>query len=97
MQLGRGAWCLTHLFLSLTHNRLRAQTYLDCYIQTLLRILAECTCLDTTLSTADLGMKYDGTVTCPRDVRVAFVEQEPPMSGGTYKVCVCVRARSRGG
>jgi hypothetical protein len=31
-------------------------------------------------------MKYDGTVTCPRDVRVAFVEQEPPMSGGTLVV-----------
>jgi ATP-binding cassette subfamily F protein uup len=46
---------------------------------TLLRILAEETCLDSTLSTADRGMKWTGTVTSPRDVRVAFVEQEPPM------------------
>lgn len=46
---------------------------------TFLRILAEATCLDARLSTADLGMKFTGQVTCPRNVRVAFVEQEPPM------------------
>jgi hypothetical protein len=28
-------------------------------------------------------MKYTGVVTAPRDVRVAFVEQEPPMLPGT--------------
>lgn len=46
---------------------------------TLLKILAENTCLDHTTSTADEGMKYSGKVTSPRDVRVAYVEQEPPM------------------
>jgi ABC-type uncharacterized transport system YnjBCD ATPase subunit len=46
---------------------------------TFLRILAEATCLDARLSTADLGMKFTGKITCPRNVRVAFVEQEPPM------------------
>jgi ATPase subunit of ABC transporter with duplicated ATPase domains len=46
---------------------------------TFLRILAEATCLDARLSTADLGMKFTGQITCPRNVRVAFVEQEPPM------------------
>ena len=46
---------------------------------TFLRILAEATCLDARLSTADMGMKFTGKITCPRNVRVAFVEQEPPM------------------
>ena len=44
---------------------------------TLLRILAEQTCLDVTPSTADDGIKYTGQVTSPRSVRVAYVEQEP--------------------
>jgi ATP-binding cassette subfamily F protein uup len=43
---------------------------------TMLRILAENTCLDS----LDHGIKYTGKVTSPRDVRVAFVEQDPPMS-----------------
>lgn len=46
---------------------------------TFLRILAEATCLDARLSTADMGMKFSGQISCPRNVRVAFVEQEPPM------------------
>jgi ABC transport system ATP-binding/permease protein len=47
---------------------------------TLLRILAENTCLDnTSVDTADQGMKYTGRVTAPRTVRVAYVEQEPYM------------------
>ena len=50
---------------------------------TMLKILAECTCIDKKLmmDMADnFGMlKYTGQVTSPRDVRVAYVEQEPPM------------------
>lgn len=42
-----------------------------------MRILAESCCKDTTIDTDNLV--YSGTVTSPRDVRVAFVEQEPPM------------------
>jgi len=47
---------------------------------TLLRILAESTCgEDSFVDTSSEGMKYDGTVSSPRNLRVAFVEQEPPM------------------
>jgi ATP-binding cassette subfamily F protein uup len=46
---------------------------------TLLRILAETCCLDTAGRSLTEGFKYDGTITSPRTVRVAFVEQEPPM------------------
>jgi ABC-type transport system involved in cytochrome bd biosynthesis fused ATPase/permease subunit len=46
---------------------------------TLLRILAEATCLDARFNTADMGMKFSGKITSPRNVRVAFVEQDPPM------------------
>lgn len=46
---------------------------------TLLRILAEQTCADVA-DTITEGMKYTGMVTpTPRDLRVAFVEQEPAM------------------
>jgi hypothetical protein len=51
--------------------------------QTFLKIIAENTCLDTAVDTSNSGMKYTGVVTAPRDVRVAFVEQEPPMLPGT--------------
>jgi ABC transport system ATP-binding/permease protein len=47
---------------------------------TLLKILAECTCVDgNSVDTANQGMKYTGVVTSPRDIRVAYVEQEPAM------------------
>ena len=47
---------------------------------TFLRILAETTCYDTNnLNTADMGMKYTGKITYPRNIRVAYVEQEPPL------------------
>jgi ATP-binding cassette subfamily F protein uup len=46
---------------------------------TLLKILAESTCIDGAINTADQGMKYTGEITSPRDVRVAYVEQEPEM------------------
>jgi hypothetical protein len=49
-----------------------------------LKIIAENTCLDTAVDTSNTGMKYTGVVTAPRDVRVAFVEQEPPMLPGTF-------------
>jgi ABC transporter len=64
---------------------------------TLLRILAEQTCTDTTFSTAEMGtMKYTGQVTCPRDLRVAFVEQEPPISNGTLFFFLCAHAGGGG-
>ena len=44
---------------------------------TFLKILAESTCLDSSVDTTNQGMKYTGEVTSPRDVRVAYVEQEP--------------------
>jgi len=44
---------------------------------TLLRILAESCCTDASI--ANDNVVYTGSVTSPRDVRVAFVEQEPPM------------------
>lgn len=47
---------------------------------TLLRILAETTCHDSNnVNTADMGMKYTGKITYPRNIRVAYVEQEPPL------------------
>jgi ATP-binding cassette subfamily F protein uup len=45
---------------------------------TLLKILAECLTTDG-FDTTNQGMKYTGQVTSPRDIRVAYVEQEPPM------------------
>mmetsp|Transcript_11656 Transcript_11656/g.15350 ORF Transcript_11656/g.15350 Transcript_11656/m.15350 type:complete len:716 (-) Transcript_11656:9-2156(-) len=47
-----------------------------CGKSTLLRILAEA--CGYGVSTKDEGMVYTGQVTCPRDIRVGFVEQEPP-------------------
>jgi ATP-binding cassette subfamily F protein uup len=44
-----------------------------------LRILAENCALDSQVDTSNQGMKYTGTITSPRDVRIAYVEQEPPM------------------
>lgn len=44
---------------------------------TLLRILAETCCKDISIDNDNL--MYTGSVSSPRDVRVAFVEQEPPM------------------
>ena len=44
---------------------------------TLLKVLAESCCKDVTV--VNDGVVYTGSVTSPRDVRVAFVEQEPPM------------------
>jgi ATP-binding cassette subfamily F protein uup len=49
---------------------------------TLLRILAENCALDSQVDTSNQGMKYTGTITSPRDVRIAYVEQEPPMPEG---------------
>jgi ATPase subunit of ABC transporter with duplicated ATPase domains len=46
---------------------------------TFLRILAESTCYDHEICTANMGMKYTGKISHPRDVRVAYVEQEPPL------------------
>lgn len=51
---------------------------------TFLKIIAEQTCLDTAIDTSDSGMKYTGNVVAPKDVRVAFVEQEPPMLQGSF-------------
>jgi ATPase subunit of ABC transporter with duplicated ATPase domains len=43
---------------------------------TLLRILAESTCGDDSfVDTTSEGMRYTGTVTSPRTLKVAFVEQ----------------------
>jgi len=47
-----------------------------CGKSTLLRILADA-CV-AGVDTADEGIRYNGRITSPRDVRVAFVEQEPP-------------------
>jgi ABC-type transport system involved in cytochrome bd biosynthesis fused ATPase/permease subunit len=48
---------------------------------TFLRILAETTCFDryNVVNTVDMGMKYTGKITAPRTMRVAYVEQEPPL------------------
>jgi len=58
-----------------------------CGKTTFLKILAENTCNNdknnkggATTTAADLGFRYTGQITSPRDVRVSFVEQEPPMS-----------------
>ena len=45
---------------------------------TLLQILAECVSYDSQVDTVDRGMKWTGEVTAPRDLRIAYVEQEPP-------------------
>ena len=47
---------------------------------TLLKILAEACCTDRDPSSfaRDDDVVYTGRIECPRDVRVAFVEQEPP-------------------
>ena len=51
-----------------------------CGKSTLLKILAETCCTDRDPSSFsdEEGVMYTGTIECPRDVRVAFVEQEPP-------------------
>jgi len=48
-----------------------------CGKSTFLKIIADACCQDTS-AIADEGVKYQGRITSPRDVRVAFVEQEPP-------------------
>lgn len=48
-----------------------------CGKSTFLRILAEACC--GRKGTWDEGVVYTGQVTSPRDIRVGFVEQEPPM------------------
>jgi ATP-binding cassette subfamily F protein uup len=50
-----------------------------CGKSTLLRILAESCCRDTMAIQNDNIIVYQGSVSSPRNVRVAFVEQEPPM------------------
>ena len=51
-----------------------------CGKSTLLKILAEACCTDRDPSSfsAEEGVMFTGRIECPRDVRVAFVEQEPP-------------------
>lgn len=51
-----------------------------CGKSSLMNILAETCCTDRDPSSfdADKGVVYTGKIECPRDVRVAFVEQEPP-------------------
>ena len=49
-----------------------------CGKSTLLRILAESCCQDT-MAVQNDNIQYKGSVSSPRNVRVAFVEQEPPM------------------
>jgi ATPase subunit of ABC transporter with duplicated ATPase domains len=51
-----------------------------CGKSTLMKILAELTCTDRDPSSfnQDEGVRYTGKVECPKDIRVAFVEQEPP-------------------
>jgi len=49
-----------------------------CGKSTLLRILADASsCTDGATSPADEGVSYSGSVNFPRNIRVAFVEQEP--------------------
>jgi ATP-binding cassette subfamily F protein uup len=48
-----------------------------CGKSTFLRILAEACC--GRIGSWDEGVVYTGQVTSPRDIRVGFVEQEPPM------------------
>lgn len=44
---------------------------------TLLKIIAENSCFDFQRTTRDDGVMYTGKVTSPRDLRIAFVQQEP--------------------
>jgi ABC-type cobalamin/Fe3+-siderophores transport system ATPase subunit len=55
-----------------------------CGKSTLMKILAETCCTDRDPSSFsdDEGVMYTGKVECPRDIRVAFVEQEPPSPSG---------------
>jgi ATP-binding cassette subfamily F protein uup len=63
-----------------------------CGKSTLMKILAETCCPDYKSAEEDgeknngnnsnEGVMYTGSVECPRDVRVAFVEQEPPSPSG---------------
>lgn len=55
-----------------------------CGKSTLMKILAEQCCTDrdpSSFQQADEGVRYTGKVECPKDIRVAFVEQEPPSPG----------------
>jgi ATP-binding cassette subfamily F protein uup len=49
-----------------------------------MKILAETTCTDRDPSSFsdDEGVVYTGKVDCPKNIRVAFVEQEPPSPSG---------------
>jgi ATP-binding cassette subfamily F protein uup len=51
-----------------------------CGKSTLMKILAEtcCTDRDPASFSDEEGVRFTGKIECPRDVRVAFVEQEPP-------------------
>jgi ABC-type cobalamin/Fe3+-siderophores transport system ATPase subunit len=51
-----------------------------CGKSTLMQILAETCCTDRDPSSfsKDAGVIYTGKIECPKDIRVAFVEQEPP-------------------
>lgn len=51
-----------------------------CGKSTLLKILAEACCTDRDPSSfaQDEEVRFTGRVECPRDIRVSFVEQEPP-------------------
>jgi ABC-type cobalamin/Fe3+-siderophores transport system ATPase subunit len=51
-----------------------------CGKSTLMQILAETCCTDRDPSSLSKeGVIYTGKIECPKDIRVAFVEQEPPM------------------
>jgi ATP-binding cassette subfamily F protein uup len=53
-----------------------------CGKSTLMKILAETCCPDYVAPEGDEPVIYTGNVEVPRDVRVAFVEQEPPSPSG---------------
>jgi ABC-type cobalamin/Fe3+-siderophores transport system ATPase subunit len=55
-----------------------------CGKSTLMKILAETCCTDRDPSSFSdqEGVMYTGRIECPKDIRVAFVEQEPPMPSG---------------
>lgn len=55
-----------------------------CGKSTLMKILAETCCTDRDPSTFSdqEAVIYTGKIECPRDIRVAFVEQEPPSPSG---------------
>jgi ATP-binding cassette subfamily F protein uup len=55
-----------------------------CGKSTLMKILAETCCTDRDPSSFsdDEGVRYTGKIECPKDIRVAFVEQEPPSPTG---------------